>query len=264
MDTERHNQQQIQQLNQRGGPSMSVVGLIQAGTLTPDAATLCWMEITRGTSFMTGAVPGGAGKTTVMAALMAFLPPDETITTVADRRTLDRALVGALPRPATLLAHEIGAGRWFGYIWGKDAADFFRMTGRDTRCVTCLHADDPGQAFGILSEQGVDSEDFDRVGLQLYLHRGLRHGRILRRIAGLYCHLDDGLVQIERWQAAGDRHQELIPRSDVCAQLASRHGTATTELAEEWNARQAYIERLVKHDVFAYEDFREAVLNYPG
>ena len=38
MDSERHNHQQIEQLKQRGGRTLSIVDLIQAGTLSVEMA----------------------------------------------------------------------------------------------------------------------------------------------------------------------------------------------------------------------------------
>ena len=133
MSTEHANQREVDLLNQRGGRALSIVDLIEDGTLSAEMASLCLQAVRGGAAFLTGAVPGGAGKTTLMAAVLAFLPQGERIVTVADRSAIDAALAGRLPAPTTLLAHEIGAGRWFGYIWGRDAADFFRLprsTGR--------------------------------------------------------------------------------------------------------------------------------------
>ena len=74
MDIERHNHQQIEQLNQRGGRTLSIVDLIQAGTLSVDMAACAMRAMHQGASLLTGARPGGAGKTTLMAAISVVLP----------------------------------------------------------------------------------------------------------------------------------------------------------------------------------------------
>ena len=100
MDTERHNILQIEQLNQRGGRTLSIVDLIGAGTIDTEMAASACRAMDNGASILTGARPGGAGKTTLMAALLGFLPPDVPITTVdrpgrmlPDARNRLRALV---------------------------------------------------------------------------------------------------------------------------------------------------------------------------
>ncbi|MBM3496717.1 MAG: hypothetical protein FJX72_20715, partial [Armatimonadetes bacterium] len=67
---------EIERCNQRGGRMLSVVDLVEAGTLTPDVAAYCIAAVSSGRSFLVGASPGGAGKTTVMGALLNFVPPD--------------------------------------------------------------------------------------------------------------------------------------------------------------------------------------------
>jgi hypothetical protein len=45
MDFERHNHRQIEMLNQRGGRTLSIVDLIQAGTISvPHSSSLLWRQ----------------------------------------------------------------------------------------------------------------------------------------------------------------------------------------------------------------------------
>ena len=53
---------------------LSVVDLLEAGTLTEPQAAWLLARILQGSSWLVGARPGGAGKTTVMAALLAMVP----------------------------------------------------------------------------------------------------------------------------------------------------------------------------------------------
>ena len=57
---------EINRCNQRGGRMLSIVDLIQAGTISRDLAAYALAAIGNGASFLVGAMPGGAGKTTVM------------------------------------------------------------------------------------------------------------------------------------------------------------------------------------------------------
>ena len=260
MSTESDNQLQIDRLNQRGGRALSIVDLIEDGTLSAEMAALCFQAVRGGASFLTGAVPGGAGKTTLMAAILAFLPPGERIVTVADRSAIDAALGGGLPRPATLLAHEIGAGRWFGYIWGRDAADFFGLARSGVRTVTCLHADIPEQAWDILGPLGVAREDFDAVRLQLFMEVAMRAGRVLRRVRSLCLRVDGALRPVYRWQPEGDRFEALTDRDAVCRALAEAAATAPEAEDAAWRERHLMLEALCDEGVFLYEDVRSRLL----
>ena len=124
MDTERHNDQQIERLNQRGGRTLSIVDLVQAGTISIEMAAYGMRAMQRGASLLTGARPGGAGKTTLMAAFLSFLPPGVPIITTDHSRVIADALRKPPREPRCYLAHEIGSGHWYGYIWDRDVADF--------------------------------------------------------------------------------------------------------------------------------------------
>lgn len=260
VDTESRNLREIERLNQRGGRTLSVIDLMQDGTITAEMAAFCWTAVEAGTSFITGAVPGGAGKTTLMATLLGFLPPEERIMTVSDRRVVERALRGEVEQPASLLAHEIGSGHWFGYIWGRDAADFFSATDRGLRCVSCLHADDPAEAWEIVEPLGVARGDFDRLSLQLYMRmEGGMAGRI-RRVAGLYCAVDGGLRHAYRWKENEDEFERLLPGRTLCDALGALGNGGAEEPAAAWREREEMLCRLSEEGVHRFEDVRQRVV----
>ena len=138
MDVEARNHRQIERLNQRGGRTLSIVDLIQAGTISVEMAGYAMRAMAEGASLLTGARPGGAGKTTLMAAILGLLPPGVPIITVDDSRVIREGLRRLVTEPACYLAHEIGSGHWYGYIWGRDVADFFSMIDRGHRIASCL------------------------------------------------------------------------------------------------------------------------------
>jgi len=261
---ERENLREILRLNQRGGRTLSIVDLIDAGTISAEMAAFCWLLIGRGASFLTGAVPGGAGKTTLMASLLAFLPPGERIVTVSDRRVIDDALAGALPRPATVMAHEVGAGRWYGYIWGRDAADFFRLISSGLRCVTCLHADTPEQVAATLAPLGVAPADLERVGLQLFMHAGSGFGAVRRRVRSLHCVVGGRLRTLWRWNGLEDRIESVMEPAELCKMLAEAGEGRPDELRTCWARREQCLRRLQSAGVRAFEDVRLAVVREYG
>jgi energy-coupling factor transporter ATP-binding protein EcfA2 len=127
MDIEQHNHRQIEQLNQRGGRMLSIVDLIQAGTINVEMAAYAMRAMAEGASLLTAARPGGAGKTTLMAAILGLLPPDVPLVTVDTSRIIHDGLQRSATEPACYLAHEIGSGDWYGYIWGQDVGNFFSL-----------------------------------------------------------------------------------------------------------------------------------------
>ena len=70
---------------------LSLVDLIEAGTLDLALAAYLAAAMRSGASLLVGARPGGAGKTAVMCALLNFLPNQTSIRAVDSWSALDDA-----------------------------------------------------------------------------------------------------------------------------------------------------------------------------
>jgi hypothetical protein len=211
MDIERHNQRQIEQLNQRGGRMLSIVDLIQAGTISVEMAAYAIRAMHEGESLLTAARPGGAGKTTLMAALLNFLPPGVPIGTVDSSRVIRAGLGQPAAEPACYLAHEIGSGDWYGYIWGRDVADFFSLIDGQRRIASCLHADTLEELTGILCSPplAVAREALGRVGLILFMHVAPAARGYRRRVASFWeSDGQGGHRMVFRWNHGTDTFEQ--------------------------------------------------------
>ncbi len=221
-DTEAHNLTEIEGLNQRGGRTLSVVDLIEDGTLTVELAARLLVCVADGASFLTAANPGGAGKSTLLANLLAFLPPGERIVSTGSRQVVSDALGAPPASPTCLLAHEIGSGHWYGYIWGGAARDFFRLP-PTCRITTCMHADTIGEMEGILLSPplSVDPEDFARVDLVLFMHMERQGFGVRRRVATVHEAAFGGDRRLTWcWDADSDRFEQVgdSPRVGLLAE----------------------------------------------
>ncbi|MFO8006209.1 MAG: hypothetical protein R6V05_00580 [Candidatus Brocadiia bacterium] len=264
MDVEKHNLAQIERLNQRGGRTLSVLDLMEDGTLTAEMAAFCWCCVEAGDSFLTGAVPGGVGKTTLMATLLGFLPPGDRIVTVSRRGVIEQGLRGEVEQPATFLAHEIGSGSWFGYIWGADAAAFFRLTAQDFRCASCLHADTPQQTRDQLLPLGVRAEDLARVPLLLYMVAERSGMRLRRRVAALSYLVDGERTALYRWQREDDRFQAQLPRERIAELLAGRLSLDAERADHTWRHREELLTQWHEEGIRRFEQVRARVVTSYG
>ncbi len=260
LEAEKHNLAQIERLNQRGGRTLSVLDLIEDGTLTPEMAAFCWCCVDAGDSFLTGAVPGGVGKTTLMATLLGFLPAGERIVTVSRRGVIEQGLCGEVERPVTFLAHELGSGSWFGYIWGTDAAAFFRLTELGFRCASCLHADTPEQTRHQLLPLGVRAEDLRRVPLLLYMVAERSGLRVRRRVATVSYAGEGDRTTLYRWQRDGDEFAAQLHRDRLAELLAGRSGLAPAEADRTWRGREELLAQWHGEGLRRFEDVRARVV----
>jgi len=174
-------------LNQRGGRTLGIVDLIEANTLDAPLAAYLWEKIDAGCSFLTAARPGGAGKSTVLANMLNFLPAGTAIRTVASVRDL--------PNPPAsdtcYLAHEIGSGPYFAYLWGAEARRFLELPAtfgpESFRVASCLHADTPDELRSILTAppNSLSDEAVLSIGLIVFVRIEMAGG-IRRRVGSVY------------------------------------------------------------------------------
>jgi hypothetical protein len=264
-----HNFREIDSLNQRGGRTLSLVDLIQAGTLSVEiAAHLLWVAGAPrpagkgGASVLTGAVPGGAGKTTLLACLLNALPARVQLVTVdrlracpaggEDAKPVDSPAVldqasQFEPGQACFLVHEIGAGHWYGYLWGPPVAQFVELAGRGHLIASCLHADTREQLTEALTAPplNVAPAALAAVDLLLFMHVG--GGR--RRVATVWDAHEGDHRLLWQWEPGRDgwRTMEGPPPGD-------RRGE------DEVIECERFVRRLLSRNVVRFEDVRRETL----
>lgn len=262
---ETDNLRQIEALNQRGGRTLSVVDLIDANTLDVEMAAYLLCCVANGASFLTAANPGGAGKSTVLATLLNFLPPGTQIVTTSGSTVIESELNEKPAEPTCVLAHEIGSGRWFGYIWGPDVADFFRLLSGPRRIASCQHADTLEELKGVLLSPplNVSEKQFLGLDLAMFMHvdGGLMQAR--RRVCAVHESSGTDHPMIFQWTKKRDRFEQLDD-SVLLPRLAKRQGKSAQGVVAELSAAREFIQELVADDVRLFEDVRERVIEHYG
>ena len=233
----------IDQCNQRGGRMLSLVDLLDAGTVDLPLAAYLAATMRSGASLLVGAVPGGAGKTAVMCALLNFLPDHTYIRPVDRPDVLDAGQADARIGDTCYLAHEIGAGAYYAYIWGAQARAFFRLAGQGHILASNLHADTLEETRDQLCRQnGVDPEHLDAVTLKVYLRIARKKGWSLRRWIG-QVYESDGLEDCLLW--TGERNGAFV-----------RHAASAIVSPEQESAYAASLAALLHRGIRRIEDVR--------
>jgi len=249
VDGYRSNLQEIEALNQRGGRMLSVVDLIGDGTLDARVAGYLLASVAAGASFLCAAGPGGVGKTTLMACLLSFLPPGERITTVTDPWR-----VGEPDRPTCYLCHEIGAGHWYGYLWGEAAARFLALRGHG-RIAASLHADTVGEVAEQLLGPDVAADEADLAAVDLLAFM-VRVGST-RRVSAIFESEGTGQAdfrQVVAWRP--ERDDFALKRSTHLRRLTGEDPRPLVRAATE------FIAGLVDDRVTMLEDVMAAVADF--
>jgi hypothetical protein len=185
--------QELNRCNQRGGRMLSVFDLLAAKTLDLDLAAYLMARISRGASFMVGSVPGGAGKTTVMCALLNFVPVDVPLIAATPQEVYKASKAATSPR-ACYICHEIGSGSYFAYLWSDALRAYCRLSENGHILATNLHADDLEEARDqVCGDNDVRQEHFNSFQLLIFLSIEGTYLKSHRRIEKVYS--SDGLTE---------------------------------------------------------------------
>ncbi len=156
---------------------LSLVDLMAADTIPLDLAAYLAGKVYAGASFLVGASPGGAGKTTVMGALLACVPPGCRLIPADNIEELVTPPAHDMKNPLCYVCHEIGAGFYYAYLWDRGARAFFALPQKGHQIATNLHADTYEECRAQLcDENGVAAPNFNAVNYLIFLRvgRGLR------------------------------------------------------------------------------------------
>lgn len=238
----------INRCNQRGGRMLSLVDLIEAETVDRPLAAYLAAAMRAGASLLVGARPGGAGKTTVMAALLNFLPNQTRLRAVDSRAVLSEAERDNRYGQSCYLAHEISpATYYYAYLWGDEARRFFGLAGEGHIVASNLHADTLAETEDQLCrENGVTPSHLRAVNLKLYLGLGRSGGRNRRR----------WLSQV--YESDGER-ERLMWHYEAGTGFIRHEKSQLVSTAEE-EIQAAFLADLISRDIRHIEPVRRKIL----
>lgn len=149
----------------RGDRPLSLLDQIERGTLDLDLAAWLTARVSAGASYIVGARPGNAGKSTTMRSLLSFAPAAVTFIEALPGQV--GALEGSL---SCAVSHELSNHPPPAYLWDQDVRDFFALPGSGHMIAANLHADDLDETRGqICTDNGVTAAQFRSVALFIFL-----------------------------------------------------------------------------------------------
>jgi hypothetical protein len=249
----------------------SIVALIEGGTLDARAAATVWLMLEARASVVVAAQAPGAGKTTMLTALLDFLPPGVRRLYLRGWSETFAFLGEADPARSYLLCNEISAHLPV-YLWGRKVGQLFAAVEEGYGLGTTMHADSLAELAATLEGYPlyVPRRAVARLDLLLTLdvdydpherraHRHLAALQLLRRTG----EGDDfDLVMLARWDPArgGIVHRDGEPPPGLL-----RHtGLGPDEFANERERRAAFLGDLAARGVRPVAEVRQELAAYTG
>lgn len=200
-------------------PSLTLADLVANGTMSPEIAATLRATARGRHSFLVCAIPRLAGKSTVMAAMLANAPEDAPVRTVGDDG-VDIDALAAGSEGGYLVIPEISEYPvTHGYIWGAPVRRAFALIGDDVALAAALHAPGAEEAFEIVCRgNGVPDEHASRIALVVY---SVSLGRDWRQPTGRRIATVHEMVAVRngrpetrllhRWDERTDRFETVEP-----------------------------------------------------
>ena len=211
-------------------PSLTLADLVANGTMSFEIAATLRATAQGRHSFLVCAVPRLAGKSTVMAAMLAHAPNGAPKRTVGDEG-VDIDALAAAARSGYLVIPEISEYPVDpGYIWGAPVRKAFAHVGDDLALVAALHAPGAEEAIEVVCRgNGVPDEHASQIALVVYIRSLGRDWRepVGRRVATVseIVAVRNGRPEtrlLHRWNERTDTFETVEAPRRIAARRASR------------------------------------------
>ena len=246
---------------------LSITEILQAGTMPPRVAALLWVAMERGASIVLAADPPGAGKTTILTALLAFTRPETGVYFTrgwGEEFRLPPLQDGV---PTYILINEI-SDHLPVYSWGPYVQRAFELAADGYSLASTMHADTvDGVIEQLVEENDVPERNVGHLALVVPIFVGAREGRRLRRVSEVA--VLEPLAQsydrhsIVRWRPADDAYDVLCTPAEINA-AARRLDLSEGDLLDGLARREEFLQTLLREDITDIETVQNRIFAFGG
>ena len=267
----------------------SIVDLIKIGTLNERITAYFWFILEHKKSFMI--VGGtGAGKTSMLNALLSLMSGNDKIVTVEEVPELSPPVsnwtqlhsresfnFGDGPSGTINLFDLIKVSLRYrpdyiivGEVRGEEAYVLFQAlaTGHGGLCT--MHADSIDRVVKRLTSPPMNVSEvyIPLMSIALYIQRvelpnkkdGLNFGRRVRTVSEVAEF--DNYIEVSRWDPRKDVFNTWFKDSFVLQQISTQSGMSMKEIIDEIDRRESFIEQIVESGVRNQGEVAEKILSY--
>lgn len=246
---------------------LSITEILRAGTMPPRVAAILWLAMERGRSIILAADPPGAGKTTILTALLTFAPPDAAVYFTRGWGEQFRLPPPNGDAPIYIMINEI-SDHLPVYSWGPYVQRAFELMADGYSLASTMHADTVEGVIAQLTEEcDVPERLIGHLDFVVPIHVGASGGRRIRRVSEIAVLEPLGPTfdrhSVARWRPADDAYDVLTTPAEVNA-AARRLGMADDEFVRELQRRERFIEDLLRDDITEIDAVQARVFAFSG
>jgi type IV secretory pathway ATPase VirB11/archaellum biosynthesis ATPase len=213
--------------------------------------------------------PPGAGKTTILTALLAFAKPDASVYFTRGWGETFRLPPppAANEAPIYLMVNEM-SDHLPVYSWGPYVQRAFELAAEGYTLMSTMHADDvAGVVEQLTDECDVDPKLIGHLAFVVPMFVGANNGRRVRRIDEIAVLEPLGSSHdshsIVRWRRDEDAFDVLSTPAEINA-AARRLDLSEDDLLEALGAREKFLQSLLDEGVTEIEQVQRRVLEFSG
>jgi len=248
--------------------AMSITQIMRAGTFPPRIGAILWLAMERGRSIILAADPPGAGKTTILTALLAFAKPEASVYfTRGWGETFPLPTQSPDDPPLYILINEI-SDHLPVYSWGPYVQKTFELAADGYSFASTMHAETVEGVLEQLTEEcDVPADHLGLLAFVVPMYVGHANGARVRRVSEIA--VLEPLARsydrhtIARWDRAADSYDILSTPAQINAG-ARRLGMEEDEFLDELARRQQLLEELVRDNVLSMDEVQLRILRFNG
>jgi hypothetical protein len=248
---------------------LSILDLVNSGTIDCKLAGLLWIIMEHRASVLVAAGPSYAGKTTLLNALLDFLPPGLQRITLQGSYEDFNFTEKSLPEKTYMMAEEISNHGFLEYMWGFKAVRAFKLMSRGYALGSTIHARNSQEVLYILHKYlGLPLEVLSRLGIVVNLQAVAGQGYYdepIRRVKSVDLILPspEGLaIQVIAARKYTENGFDYQTEKGLYQALSEKHLVSNKCLYAEMDTRMRFLKHLLKNCATSREEVRKAVIQY--
>jgi hypothetical protein len=245
---------------------MSVLQIIESGTLDLRLSSLLWLLMERRPSVLVAAGPSFAGKTTTLNVLVDFLRPEIAEVRLSGYDEDFSFVKDSQPSGTYIVAEEFSD--YGDYVWGETAHKAFALIKDGYGLGGTIHARTPREVVYILNQYlGLPIEDIARLDAIVTLNavRGRARNQVIRQIdsVSLFVPVGEqtGIQTIASTELGGGSFA-MVDDKTLQAAFSKKFPSARINVVAELKKRETALGGMLSARKVSRDDVRKGIVDF--